>query len=344
MLGILTNPDLDDRDVRLLALLYELQKTESAIPYSTLAKGLRISTRTVSRRFSNLRELGVVSSVRIGPHEWTHTVLGLSDSATVVREETVLSPEDPEEIVCRPSGTTTLIYPGIISYSSLENNKKDSNYTEGTRVNNIQGPDDKILSLIQASQKKTAVARDERFEKRRKRLAEEPDDGPYVLPATQKRFAHEEKDPMAYTATDLEYVFKDCWRKAGFDGRPFGWTLVEKARMKSLITDQSAQIALEYVQYVFENWDTIQKRFKINGYPSVAVIHGFRRTWVAEMQNGVRDSGRKDISEVLCEYQDTDAGTIGWGDMDAATEKLRADPNNNIIMENRNTVAECKTI
>jgi len=226
-------------------------------------------------------------------------------------------PDIPEPVksevkVRQVGGAPSHIYPGIINYSSQNIITKISNYTEGTRVNTIQGPDDKIMDLIQSSQKKTAAARDDRLEKRKKRLEEEPDDGRYILPATQKRLAREEKDPMAYTSTDLQYAFRECWKTAGFNGQPFPWTFVEKSKMKDLIKAQNPKVALEYIQYVFANWDSIQKRYKLNGYPNVAMIYGYRRTWVAEMQNGIKNAPLSGPLEYDPNTAASKAATVGW--------------------------------
>ncbi len=80
LIDLLVRSDLTDRDKILLLLLQELQNTGPAVRYADLAETMGISARTVSRRCRELRDRGVMSSVRVGPRQWKHTITPIKGS------------------------------------------------------------------------------------------------------------------------------------------------------------------------------------------------------------------------------------------------------------------------
>lgn len=89
-----------------------------------------------------------------------------------------------------------------------------------------------------------------------------------------------------YNSSDLFLVFSDEW-KQNYNGRPVAWTMKDRKQMKLLIEDQGAETVVRYIKYAFSAWGEICRRYRINGYPCVSVLFGYRRSLVPECLNGV---------------------------------------------------------
>lgn len=159
--------------------------------------------------------------------------------------------------------------------------------------------EDELLIL---DKKLDAVIDDEPVPSRRERFA---------VPKKKSRWdAFKAKTPDKYNVPDMELLYKELWEQEKLPGRPFSWTGKDRGQMKKLITDQGAESIASLVKYVMCNWASLQRRYKLNGTPSVAVIFGFRRSWLPEALHGAP----KETPQGPAEWTgDEDLGDTGWG-------------------------------
>lgn len=111
--------------------------------------------------------------------------------------------------------------------------------------------------------------------------------------SSSKRFVTQVKPPVKgaktvsqYNCNDFWHVFKSMWRSADLRGSPTTWTVRERKHVKELIDEQGPEAVHAFLQYVFQNWGSICQRYKINGYPNIPLLYGYRRSLFPESLNG----------------------------------------------------------
>jgi len=337
MLDLLLNKDLDDRDVRLLLLTDTLQQELGQVRRKDLAKALSIDISTVGRRFRRLHELGVLKSVRKGSKVWEHNIVssrhqgagseaisanlqnqkyGPGSSPSVVTPHPDAPPPNVLEAHSdAPTHPSVGTHPGERSPHILitNNNKKEriiySSILSVRAVDTmkVSGPDDALMDLIRSSQKMTEKAHEEKLKKRKNKPLSP---GLVQTYSCRRQMAHDEKEPSEYNVNDMEIIFGNEWRAMGLKGKPVRWTQKERGQLKDMIVDQSPEVVAGYLSYVFANWEDLRQRFRIQGYPSVPSMYGFRRTWLSEYVNGKQEPLRKKSAE----YDATeDIPSGSWG-------------------------------
>lgn len=318
MLNLLVHPDLDDRDVRLLLLADELQRTSNKMTFRNLGDAIGVSESTVSKRFSRLRSLGVLSSKRMGSHQWGHTVHLLEESRKAAAPVGLLrsEPVTPPPILTQHPGDASPQIALSFIKQSLDHTKINSEpnlYIRGKNtIMTKTKPALPLADVIRASQEKTKVAHEEQMEKRKAKLLADKNDF-YQTAGSKKRMEHDLKDEAIYTVHDMEYLFRDEWKKAGLKGTPRKWAGKDVRAMALMIKDQTPEVVAGYIQYVFANWDAIVARYaKVLSYPNAALICAYSSSWIPEWQNGPKGTPAKKAwgaEYSHCEYAEDDP----WG-------------------------------
>lgn len=85
-----------------------------------------------------------------------------------------------------------------------------------------------------------------------------------------------------YNTLDFEILFSLLWLSKGFQGSVFSWSLKEKKLVKLLIDDCSPEALHSMFLYLFDNWESIKKRYKITGVPTPSLIYGYRQNFLTD--------------------------------------------------------------
>ena len=337
MLDLLLCNEIDDRDIRLLLLIHNLQAELGNVRYKDLTEVLSIGRATVARRIANLIELGLLISTRTGSKTVFYEVPLLETKETPKSDnrqnqsseskcprlpdmrshldDTAQKPvrshldETSDPTVRSHLGEVSphIIY--ISNYLEKKKHNKNCSYPERAMEPEmkISGPDGALKDLLHSSSENTAKAKQS---KKEKRAAKVPIEDPDLSP---ERFSVPGCGEGPKTPHDFRLLFDRLWREHNLKGRPTRWTKKELAQVKDMISDQGAEVVIGYFRYVFENWESLQKRFRVLGYPSLPTMYGFRRTWMTEYQNGV--SGEPKFKG-MAEYNEAEAAKIpsgSWG-------------------------------
>lgn len=333
MLDLLLCTDIDDRDFRLLLLVHQLQEELGTVRYNDLSEALGVGRATIARRISGLKELGLLVATRTGSKTVSYEVpllhLGEVSKSEPGQNSDVLPEFTGDKPVTSHPGDTSQnavtshlgdtsdpkvrshlseVSPHIIyldTYLERRNYNRNCSYperAEGCDMK-ISGPDDALKDLICSSRDRTEKAKADRKARQRERQEHfEPDLSP-------EKIEVEGRYDAPKTAPDMNLLFQRLWQKKGLKGKPIRWTKKELAQVKDMIQDQGPEVVVGYLEYVFENWEKLQRRFRITGYPSVPALYGYRRTWLTEYQNG--ESGPKNLG--MAEYNETEAKKIPSG-------------------------------
>ncbi len=101
---------------------------------------------------------------------------------------------------------------------------------------------------------------------------------------------YKNKDVLEYNANDLAYYFSDSYERV--TGVRYGKiTNKERRHMKELLDTNGAEVVVKGIDYLMENYHTL-----INGYPSIAVLYGFRTSIIPLAVKG-NPTSRLDVRE-----------------------------------------------
>lgn len=134
--------------------------------------------------------------------------------------------------------------------------------------------------------------------------------------AEKRREKFEAKKPEQYNANDMELVFAEAYEERSWRYPPrFGGK--ERALMKRLIEEYGAAETARVIADVVKNWERFVGEFRLDGgYPSPAVVFGFRTSFFPRVLDGPLTEGSPgwgahfDETKIRPESERT-----GWGDI-----------------------------
>ena len=116
------------------------------------------------------------------------------------------------------------------------------------------------------------------------------------------------------TANDVEKWFRDG-AAICFGGVKTGkWALKDKSNAKMLLDSYGPELVKETVEYLFREWDSLSSSLKLVGLPSVGLLTGYRDTIFGMVQLGETGTKRRG------EYDPRtakDSPSSGWGNLAA---------------------------
>ena len=107
--------------------------------------------------------------------------------------------------------------------------------------------------------------------------------------ALQKHLA---KPPDKYNANDLEFVFRRAWGDK-WKTRPPRFTMRDKKHAKDLNEEFGPADTAKVVSQTIHLWEDITRQFGLNGYPSMPMIFGFRRSLFPTILDGSVDGTKR---------------------------------------------------
>lgn len=101
---------------------------------------------------------------------------------------------------------------------------------------------------------------------------------------------YKDKEIAEYNANDLAFYFREKYEK--ITGVRYGRiTNKERGHLKELLDTFGAEVVAKGIDYLMENYHTL-----INGYPSIAVLYGFRTSIIPSAVKG-NPASRLDVRE-----------------------------------------------
>lgn len=121
---------------------------------------------------------------------------------------------------------------------------------------------------------------------------------------------YKDKEIAEYNANDLAFYFREKYEK--ITGVRYGRiTNKERGHLKELLDTFGAEVVVKGIDYLMENYHTL-----ISGYPSIAVLYGFRTSIIPSAVKGnpaskldVRESK---LTEEDIQEQSKDGNVIKW--------------------------------
>jgi len=114
---------------------------------------------------------------------------------------------------------------------------------------------------------------------------------------------------------EIERQWKQSWRDA-FPGTTVPkWNARDFTIVRELCENYGPDLTLKVALYVVENWDSLVSRFRLNGYPSIGFVNGFRYTIFPEIESGKIISGNVRSSETKGDQWDgtkSKTDSLGW--------------------------------
>jgi hypothetical protein len=101
---------------------------------------------------------------------------------------------------------------------------------------------------------------------------------------------YERKDPSKYNCNDLGAMMRERIRDK-FDVPVAQLTMKDRGQLKKLIKEFGAKETVEAAEAMITRWEELRGIIPVNGYPTVQVLFGFRRTIVPWSIRG--ESGKK---------------------------------------------------
>jgi hypothetical protein len=143
-----------------------------------------------------------------------------------------------------------------------------------------------LLAGARAAAAKTASTQQANTAKRTATAAPPPADAP--SPASPRPAAtssrspgwekFEAKKPHEYNANDLYYVIATAWRAKWPNSKPGFFQAKDRALGKLLLDDYGGEVVAYVLAGAIARWEELRQKFRITGYPSVAVFYGFRNS------------------------------------------------------------------
>ena len=108
---------------------------------------------------------------------------------------------------------------------------------------------------------------------------------------------YKNKDVLEYNANDLAYYFSDSYER--ITGVRYGKiTNKERRHMKELLDTNGAEVVVKGIDYLMREYRTL-----IDGYPSIAVLFGFRTSIIPSAVKGT-PSSKLDVRETRLTEED----------------------------------------
>jgi hypothetical protein len=118
---------------------------------------------------------------------------------------------------------------------------------------------------------------------------------------------YREKDPEDYHSNDLCYYFRDEYQK---DLVNYGKiTNKERGQMKKLLNEYDPRIVVGAIDFLMKNYEDL-----IDGYPSISVLYGFRKTIFPSVVKG--KSKKHDVRDTKFDEEEiqkkANEDVVGW--------------------------------
>jgi len=173
-------------------------------------------------------------------------------------------------------------------------------------VENTADADAMINALAEVAQKEEQAKANAQKNKaiRDKRKKE------YKEAKSKQKAKGKDRDP---NVSDIERAYcakiTDKWGEIAAAGR---WQGKERGIVSNLIKKYGAWVVLDCLEKVVEEWEDLQERYNIQGYPDLKTISYFSNSWFSELQRGKKNPGGK-RKKVLREGEYSGKGRTGLG-------------------------------
>jgi len=283
---ILSNPQLNDREVRILMIIYLRQEDGEFVTRSQISEKTGISISTVQRCIKSLRERDLIHVTRCSSQNWFHDLgpvlerirsvpIQHGDRAEPMEKSCLTIQHGDHSQPIRDISIIKNIESGEINY------RDNVCFSEGETPMRVKNKNKNLRKII--SDEETSFQK-KKEEKQKKRIVEGGGKERTVAKSNQK-ISFESKEPSEYNGNDLYYLIQKLWRRNRWRGNPTPFTRKDRKQAKGLIEEQSPEIVVEYFQYVFNNWNDISRRYRFKGMPSLGLLYGFRRQLLPEALN-----------------------------------------------------------
>lgn len=293
---VLKDKRIKNSDFRLYCLLlsYAWSKDFCFPGINKLSKDIFFNQRSVSRILKRLSDLGLITIERRGRAKTN--VYWIEDMKDVYGDN-----EDPRKLSmqcidnCGLEGTIT----------KIRCNEKTENKLLKNTSNDIGSRMTKGIKSINGAKEKSKESKERKIQRKKYKKTKEK-----MLKdiENQSDYANKHiKKKADSTILEEEWfiVFANKWP----DIIPSKWGVVEKKLVNGLIKNYGFNLVLDVIKYVVNNWEDIITRYKLNGYPNIKLISGFKDAFFPEVQGGRIDSKKEKIESD--EYTG-DGPDIGW--------------------------------
>lgn len=326
---ILWDSELVSDDKVLLCAIRIRQSVGELVSHEQLSESLGILPESVARRLRKLRKLGIIASVQEGQHGWRYSFPKFERSIDALSAPTAPCPTRTEPL--HPDGRG---WKGIEPLHPLcnrtwEDNVETISSGEGQPLQPCPSPDptteESLTATLRGPQDELRIVMQKVIDAGTKvgSPAQAAIRDRFKAPSPSSRWEEfKAKKPENYKTPDIEMLFRQEWELAKLPGRPFLWTAKDRGQVKRLLEEQGGASTAALVSYVVKRWESIRRRYKLTGAPSVGVMYGYRRSWLPEALNGEPKTQTRGPAEWTdpsksseeCESHDF-GGATGWGNI-----------------------------
>lgn len=331
---IIEREDLTDTDKLVTIVTVLWQVSYGHVSQRDLSNEMGVHFSTVKRTFRKLKEAELISIEKKSRYIWSYdfdgflsdrdsTELGGNPMRSSVCSLTIIkayfSPENPGKLVC-----SAVLIKLIVSFlfnlitwhehtdrpvfsekegGSLENEHTENILKRSRRLNSCETQEENDVPIVNGPRDKLYDQIDQVLSKPSRKRKREFADGPKKV---KRRLRTDDKEASEYNCNDLEVIFKRTWIDTWGKFSSSRWTLREKKHAKDMIREHGGEAIANYIRFVIEHWDDLCRRYKVNGYPSIPIIYGYRRSWFPESVNG------KVVASSAGEYSGSDIQSGRW--------------------------------
>jgi len=142
--------------------------------------------------------------------------------------------------------------------------------------------------------------------------------GPRKILAPRKNALVEEGRPLeVWTFADVHALFNARWCARWVTANPPKLTAKDRAQMKTLLSQFGASAVKETILMLFADWDNIRQEFQLSGFPSYALLYGYRNSLIPRALEGPQKkispkNAPRSLPQFDSTYDREDGNEGGW--------------------------------
>lgn len=171
----------------------------------------------------------------------------------------------------------------------------------------------RLRTTTDATSRNASDVAEKRAKQRKQRRSTTP--APPARKVSAARARYQGKKPHEYNANDMWFVLYDAWLVRWPSSKPGLFTGKDRNQGKQLIESYGAEVVAAVIHQTVEMWPDVMAKFRVNGFPSMAMIFGYRNSLVPWLLEEGSDAARGSPSSVagsqFDEKQDRETGQEG---------------------------------
>jgi hypothetical protein len=116
-----------------------------------------------------------------------------------------------------------------------------------------------------------------------------------------------------YIGNDLELLLAVCWVGKGWISQPPSFTVKDYSNAKRMVAQYGPESAAQIIIYAVTRWESVAQKIRVNSYPSMSIIYGFRNSispLVLDGEAAIKPSWGSQFNPETDSR--SDGGIVGW--------------------------------